>query len=158
MRRTIFYIICAFCLLIAACNWGGSSGTSTTPRTCSNATATSSAQNYDVLVVHPVTRCGGTYRAYANSLTEAQQCARSAGYEPVNTMCEYFIKSSQSGYPGYCTVTQIYSSSSTGAQTCAYYNCSNCTITDVTSQVTPYRTPGTCIGGVYWNAVDAQCS
>lgn len=99
-----------------------SSGVCAVQSTCNGSQAGPSAQLIVVLVKDPV-GCGNTFTAFANSLEEARSCARAAGLEPVNTLCDYWVNIMQG------MTSLVTAPSQEDALRCAAYRiCGNCNL------------------------------
>lgn len=109
-----------------------------------------------VTVTNPVTGCNMPVEYLADSDSSAASCASANGFQVVTSVCEYIILL-YSADRRFCVDVRLFSNSSANAQTCVRQtNCASCLVQDITSDVTPYRVPPSCIAGIDWGLVDRK--
>jgi hypothetical protein len=107
--------------------------------TCSGANPTESARFWTVTMVDNGTSCVSITTRFANTQTEAVQCASGAGYTtyPGDQVCEYFVTVECDEIEGTCGSYSAFGRTQSEAMTCAEYLNQGCFVLDVTDVARP---------------------
>jgi len=128
------------------------------PLTCDGKVANGNARQWAVAFKNPRTSCtdNAVLTYFANSYDDAKACGeRQTGFIAINKVCQYFMKIERGSE---CVDRESLAGSISDAVSCAInegwagYN-----ITDITKEVTPFREPGSCSGGVDYKILDNIC-